>query len=98
MKYNDSQRDNKSTGITAKLIKAFCDFFSEHYIQSINHRITEGSFIADFDHFTKKIEEQINQTTFEYRIIIPLLLPPSFPRRLFYFFSFNFPNTPPILL
>ena len=49
MKYNDNQRDNKSTGITAKLIKDFCDFFSEHYIQSINHRITEGSFIADFN-------------------------------------------------
>lgn len=29
MKYDDNQRDNKSTGIPAKLIKEFCDFFSE---------------------------------------------------------------------
>ena len=38
----------QSTDIPTKLIKEFCDFFSEFICKSINHRITEGNFIADF--------------------------------------------------
>ena len=38
----------QSTDIPTKLIKEFCDFFSEFIYKSINHCITEGSFIADF--------------------------------------------------
>ena len=44
-------RDKKavqSTDIPTKLIKEFCDFFSEFLYKSINHCITERSFIADF--------------------------------------------------
>ena len=38
----------QSTDIPTKLIKEFCDFFSEFIYKSINHCITEGNFIADF--------------------------------------------------
>ena len=38
----------QSTDIPTKLIKKFCDFFSEFIYKSINHCITEGNFIADF--------------------------------------------------
>ena len=43
--------DKKSiqwTDIPTKLIKKFCDLFSEFIYKSINHCITEGNFIADF--------------------------------------------------
>ena len=43
--------DNKavqSTDIPSKLMKEFCDFFSEFIYKSINHCFTEGNFIADF--------------------------------------------------
>ena len=36
------------TDIPTKLIKEFCDFFSEFIYKSINHCITEGNFVADF--------------------------------------------------
>ena len=50
-----------------KLMKEFCDLFSEFTYKSISHCMTEGNFIADskrvkFVHFTKAMEEQINQT------------------------------------
>ena len=38
----------QSTDIPTKLIKEFCDFFSESIYKSINHGITEGNFIAGF--------------------------------------------------
>ena len=38
----------QSTDIPTKLIKELCNFFSEFIYKSINHCITEGSFIADF--------------------------------------------------
>ena len=38
----------QSTHIPTKLIKEFCDFFSEFIYKSINPCITEGNFIADF--------------------------------------------------
>ena len=34
--------------LPTELIKKFCDFFSEFIYNSINHCITDGSFIADF--------------------------------------------------
>ena len=34
--------------IPTKLIKEFCDFFTEFIYKSNNHRIFEGNFIADF--------------------------------------------------
>ena len=40
--------DTKKTDIPIKLRKEFCDFFSEFIYKSINHRIIEGNFIADF--------------------------------------------------
>ena len=36
------------TDIPTKLIKEFCDFFSEFIYKSINHCITEENLIADF--------------------------------------------------
>ena len=38
----------QSTDIPTKLIKKFCNFFSEFRYKSINHCITEGKSIADF--------------------------------------------------
>ena len=38
----------QSADIPTKLIKEFCDFFSELIYKSINHCITEWNFIADF--------------------------------------------------
>ena len=38
----------QSIDISTKLIKGFCDFFSEFIYKIINHCITEGNFIADF--------------------------------------------------
>ena len=38
----------QSTDIPTKLIKEFCDFFSEFIYKSINHCITVGNFVVDF--------------------------------------------------
>ena len=38
----------QSTDIPTKLIKEFCDFFSEFIYKSINHCITEANLIASF--------------------------------------------------
>ena len=56
----------QSTDIPTKLIKEFCDFISEFIYKSINHCITDGSFIVDFQvaeirALYKLMEEQINQ-------------------------------------
>ena len=64
--FND-KKAVQSTDIPTKLIKKFCDFFSEFIYKSINHCITEGNFIADFKKaevlpLYKIMEELINQT------------------------------------
>ena len=48
IKFLNDKKAVQSTDIPTKLIKEFCDFFSEFIYKSINHCITEGSFIADF--------------------------------------------------
>ena len=48
IKHLKDKKAVQSTDIPTKLIKEFCDFFSEFIYKSINHSITEGSFIADF--------------------------------------------------
>ena len=48
IKHLNDKKTVQSTDIPTKLIKEFCDFFSEFIYKSINHCITEGSFIADF--------------------------------------------------
>ena len=48
IKHLNDKKAVQSTDIPTKLIKEFCDFFSEFIYKSINHSITEGSFIADF--------------------------------------------------
>ena len=48
IKHLNDKKAVQSTDIPTKLIKEFCDFFSEFIYKSINHCITEGSFIADF--------------------------------------------------
>ena len=48
IKHLKDKKAVQSTDIPTKLIKEFCDFFSEFIYKSINHCITEGSFIADF--------------------------------------------------
>ena len=48
MKLLNDNKAVQSTDIPTKLIKEFCDFFSEFIYKSINHCITEGNFIADF--------------------------------------------------
>ena len=47
IKHLNDKKAVQSTDIPTKLIKEFCDFFSEFIYKSINHCITEGSFIAD---------------------------------------------------
>ena len=48
IKHLNDKKAVQSTDIPTKLIKEFCDFFSEFIYKSINHCITEGSFIAEF--------------------------------------------------
>ena len=48
IKFLNDKKAVQSTDIPTKLIKEFCDFFSEFIYKSINHCITEGNFIADF--------------------------------------------------
>ena len=48
MKLLNDKKAVQSTDIPTKLIKKFCDFFSEFIYKSINRCITEGNFIADF--------------------------------------------------
>ena len=48
IKHLNDKKAVQSTDIPTKLIKEFCDFFSEFIYKSINHCITEGSFKADF--------------------------------------------------
>ena len=67
VKKSDQQINKKavqSTDVLTKLIKEFYDIFSEFIYKSINHRVTEGNFLADFKkseviHFMKMMEEQI---------------------------------------
>ena len=48
IKHLHDKKAVQSTDIPTKLIKEFCDFFSEFLYKSINHCKTERSFIADF--------------------------------------------------
>ena len=48
IKHLNDKKAVQSTDIPTKLIKEFCDFFSEFIYKSINHCITEASNIADF--------------------------------------------------
>ena len=48
IKHLNYRKAEQLTDIPTKLIKKFCDFFSEFIYKSNNHCITEGSFIADF--------------------------------------------------
>ena len=48
IKHLKDRKAVQSTDIPTKLIKEFCDCFSEFIYKSINHSITEGSFIVDF--------------------------------------------------
>ena len=48
IKHLNDKKAVQSTDIPTKLIKEFCDFFSEFIYKSINHCITDGSLIADF--------------------------------------------------
>ena len=48
IKHLNDKKAVQSTDIPTKLIKELCNFFSEFIYKSINHCITEGSFIADF--------------------------------------------------
>ena len=48
MKHLNDKRVVQSTDVPTKLIKEFCDLFSKFIYKSINHCITEGSFIANF--------------------------------------------------
>ena len=48
IKHLNDKKAVQSTDIPTKLIKEFCDFFSEFIYKSINHFITEGSFMAYF--------------------------------------------------
>ena len=48
IKLLNNKKAVQSTDIPTKLIKEFCDFFSEFIYKSINHYITDGSFIVDF--------------------------------------------------
>ena len=43
MKLCNDKKASQSTGIPTKLIKEFCDFFSEFIYTSINHCITEDN-------------------------------------------------------
>ena len=47
IKLLNDEKAVQSTDIPTKLIKEFCDSFSEFICKSINHCITEGNFIAD---------------------------------------------------
>ena len=47
IKHLNGKKAVQSTDIPTKLIKEFCDFFSEFIHKSDDHCITEGSFIAD---------------------------------------------------
>ena len=48
IKHLNDKKAVQSTDIPTKLIKGLCNFFSEFIYKSINHCITEGSFIAEF--------------------------------------------------
>ena len=48
IKLLNNKKAIQSNYIPTKLIKKFCDFFSEFIYKSINHCITEGNFIAGF--------------------------------------------------
>ena len=66
IKHWNDKKAVQSTDIPTKLIKEFCDFISEFIYKSINHCITDGSFIVDFQvaeirALYKLMEEQINQ-------------------------------------
>ena len=47
IKLLNDEKAVQSTDIPTKLIKEFCDSFSEFICKSINHCITEGNFILD---------------------------------------------------
>ena len=63
IKLLNDKKVGQSTDIPSKLIKEFRDLFSELIYRSINHCITDESFIADFKEAKKIMEAQINQTT-----------------------------------
>ena len=48
IKHLNDKKAVQSTDIPTKLIKEFCDFFSEFIYKSINHCITEANLIASF--------------------------------------------------
>ena len=48
MKLLNAKKAVQSTDIPTKLIKEFCDFFSEFIYKSINHCTTEENSMADF--------------------------------------------------
>ena len=48
IKLLNDKKAAQSTDIPTKLIKEFCDFFSEFIYKSINHYITERNFIVEF--------------------------------------------------
>ena len=48
MKLLNEKKAIQSPDIPTKLVKKICNFLSEFIYKSINHCITEGTFIADF--------------------------------------------------
>ena len=48
IKLLNDKKAAQSTDIPTKLIKEFCDFFSEFIYKSINHYVTERNFMVEF--------------------------------------------------